>query len=76
MIQVSLEVAADELSELIDKAVHGEQVIILKDAAARVRLLPVDLPLRTRRIGGAPELLIAMADDFQAPLEDFADYMP
>ena len=28
-----------------------------------------------RRIGGAQGLIEFMADDFDAPLEDFADYM-
>jgi len=29
-----------------------------------------------RRIGGAEGVVLFMADDFNAPLEDFAEYMP
>ncbi len=75
MIQVDIDQATDELSELIDKAMDGEQVEILKGATGRVRLNPVRWPCSTRRIGGAPSLVIAMADDFNAPLPDLAEYM-
>lgn len=75
MIQVGIDQATDELAELIDKALAGEQVDILKGANARVRLQPIRPTWQTRRIGGVPALVIAMADDFNAPLADFADYM-
>jgi antitoxin (DNA-binding transcriptional repressor) of toxin-antitoxin stability system len=39
------------------------------------RLVPVRNGLRRPRFGSAKGL-ITMADDFDEPLEDFADYMP
>ncbi len=75
MIQVGIDQATDELAELIDKALDGAQVDILKGATARVRLQPIRTARHARRIGGSPSLVIAMADDFNAPLADFADYM-
>ena len=75
MIQVGIDQATDELDDLIDKALDGEQVDIVKGATARVRLQPIRMTQHARRIGGAPTLVIAMADDFNAPLVDFADYM-
>ena len=75
MIQVGIDQATDELADLIDKALNGEQVDILKGTTARVRLQPIRFPQHARRIGGAPTLVVAMADDFNAPLADFADYM-
>ncbi len=33
-------------------------------------------PLKERPIGSMKGMLISMSDDFNAPLEDFADYMP
>ena len=75
MIQVGIDQATDELAELIDKALNGEQVDIVKGATARVRLQPIRATQQVRRIGGAPSLVIAMAEDFNAPLADFADYM-
>ena len=74
MIQVGIDQATAELAELIDKALDGERIDILRGANGRVRLLPIRVTPPTRRIGGAPELVIAMADDFNAPLADFADY--
>lgn len=75
MIQVGIDQATDELADLIDKALDGEQVDIVKGSTAKVRLQPIRFPEHIRRIGGAPSLVIAMADDFNAPLADFADYM-
>ena len=74
MIQVGIDQATAELAELIDKALDGEKVDILRGANGRVRLRPIRVTQPTRRIGGAPELVIAMADDFNAPLSDFVDY--
>ncbi len=75
MIQVGIDQATDELAELIDKALDGEHVEIIKGSTARVRLQPIRAPQHFRRVGGAPLLVIAMADDFNAPLANFADYM-
>lgn len=75
MIQVDIDQATDELAELIDKALDGEQVDIVKGATERIRLQPIRATQQSRRIGGAPSLVIAMADDFNAPMADLADYM-
>jgi antitoxin (DNA-binding transcriptional repressor) of toxin-antitoxin stability system len=73
--QVKLDEAQVRLSRLIDAAIKGEIVFILKDEQQAVQLVPVEPPVRRRQFGSAKGLIV-MSDDFDAPLEDFKEYMP
>jgi antitoxin (DNA-binding transcriptional repressor) of toxin-antitoxin stability system len=73
MHQVSIEEAKTTLPDLIEEAVGGDEVLIAKDAQHIVRLVPVSGTKPVPQFGSAKGL-IAMADDFDAPLEDFDDY--
>jgi len=75
MLQVPIELAAPRLAELIDTAERGEPVVIVKGEHA-VRLVPVAKPseARPRRRFGSAAGQIHMASDFDAPLDDFAEY--
>ena len=79
MVQVSLDEAKERLSDLIDAASQGETVLIEKEGeqgAQIVQLVAVpEKPKRKRVFGSAKGLIIYMADDFDAPLEDFREYM-
>jgi antitoxin (DNA-binding transcriptional repressor) of toxin-antitoxin stability system len=74
MHQVDVEEAKTHLPDLIDAAVSGEEIMIAKDAQHVVKLVPVSRT-RPRPQFGSAEGLISMSDDFDAPLEDFAEYM-
>ena len=71
MHAVTLGEAQAQLRELMDEAMQGEEVVILRDDAPAVKLVPV-----TRPGFGSYKGQIIMADDFDAPLDDFADYLP
>lgn len=73
--QVGLEEATSHLTELINAAMRGEDVVIVKDDRSMVKLVPLHSVKRQRRAGSAKGM-ITMADDFDAPLEDFTDYVP
>lgn len=73
--QVSSDDAQKQLHELIAEAVKGETILITTDEGQAVQLVPVAYPARKRQFGSAKGL-IHMADDFDAPLEDFSVYMP
>lgn len=74
-MQVNIHKAKTHLSELIRLAEAGEEVIIARDDVPVVRLTPVgDTPPR-RQLGIAEGFVLYMADDFDAPLDDFAEYM-
>ena len=63
--------AKGNFSTLVRKALQGEEVVIARDNKPLLRLVPVGVPSRAP---GTAKGRIAMADDFDAPLEDLADY--
>ncbi len=63
------------LWDLIDAALRGEPVFIERDDKALVQLVPLKQVSHPRKAGSAKGLLV-MAPDFDAPLDDFAAYMP
>jgi prevent-host-death family protein len=65
--------AKSRFSELIQKAMVGEEVIIAKDNKPVVRLVPLTIPGKVRKPGSASGK-IWMAPDFDATPADFADY--
>lgn len=75
MLQVTIHEAKTHLSKLIQKALAGEEVIIAKGKQPLVKLTVLPEVRPQRRIGGAKGMITFMADDFDAPLEDFQDYM-
>jgi prevent-host-death family protein len=74
MARVNVAEAKARLSELIDAALQGEEVIIARRNTAVVRLtaLKAPVPPKPGRLKGR----IRMAADFDVPLADFTDYMP
>ena len=75
MKQVTIHQAKTHLSRLIKEALEGEEIIIAKGNQPMVKLVVVPEMRKQRQIGIAPDFVLYMADDFDAPLEDFADYM-
>ena len=78
MSQVMLEDAGPQLAQLIDQARNGEEVTILDDSTPIAKIVPLLTEAPEPRKGGfgsGKYALIYMADDFDAPLEDFKDYM-
>lgn len=74
MTTASIHEAKTNLSKLIQKALAGEEVIIANAGKPVVKLVPVESTVKKPRFGGW-EGPFKMADDFDAPLEDFKDYM-
>jgi antitoxin (DNA-binding transcriptional repressor) of toxin-antitoxin stability system len=74
MNPVTIAEAAEKLSDLIDAALRGEEVIITKGDRTSVKLTPTT-PVKPCPKFGSATGLIEMSDDFDKPLEDFKDYM-
>ena len=78
MSYVTIEDTDSQLALLVDQASKGEEVIVVRDHAVVAKIVPMpvetDKPVRSG-YGNAKDLLIYMADDFDAPMEDFKDYM-
>jgi prevent-host-death family protein len=73
-MQVNMHDAKTKLSELVAAAESGEEVIIARNGEPAVRLVAVRVehpPVRLGALLGQIEL----ADDFDAPLDDFVPYV-
>lgn len=71
MHAVTLTEAKENLPQLLEEVIAGGDVVILQDNAPTVKLVPMVRPGYGSLTGQ-----VQMADDFDAPLDDFADYMP
>ena len=67
--------ASRRLFDLIEAAEHGEEVIITRNQQPLVQLIPLSQAANRPQFGSAHGL-ITIADDFDAPLDDFREYMP
>jgi len=74
MPQVTIPQAQTRLSRLIQKALNGEEVVIVKGKVPLVKLVAVRKGNSERRIG-VDKGLVEIAADFNAPLDDFKEYM-
>jgi antitoxin (DNA-binding transcriptional repressor) of toxin-antitoxin stability system len=64
------------LPTLVDQALGGEDVVITRDDDAAVRIVPVPTPAAATKplLGAGKGIVLHMADDFDAPLDDVAEY--
>jgi prevent-host-death family protein len=76
MNQFNIHEAKTRFSELVQKAMLGEEVIIARDNKPVAKLVPFRPAKRRRKLGSAKHKILYIAPDFDAPLEDFKDYMP
>jgi antitoxin (DNA-binding transcriptional repressor) of toxin-antitoxin stability system len=73
MTQVNIHMAKAHLSELIQKALLGEEIIIARDNKPMVKLVALR-KAKNQRTLGLGKGLITMSPDFNEPLDDFKDY--
>ena len=73
MHEVSLDDAGRQLGELVDEATRGGAVILTREGRPVARIVPVHEPAPRRRFGSARGEVI-LRSDFDAPLDDFAEY--
>jgi antitoxin (DNA-binding transcriptional repressor) of toxin-antitoxin stability system len=76
MSTVTVEQAQANLPDLIDGLAPGEELVIIRNHQPIAKLVAERPPARKpRRPGSARGKILYMADDFDAPLDDFRDYM-
>ncbi|MBI2376194.1 MAG: type II toxin-antitoxin system Phd/YefM family antitoxin [Deltaproteobacteria bacterium] len=68
MKQVNLYDAKSQLSDLVERAAAGEEIIIAKAGKPRARLVP--MPSGPERRPGRAKGRIRIGEDFDAPLPD------
>jgi len=74
MYQIELEKAKQQIESLLQAVLEGEEIVITQNGQPVVRLGPFSATKRRARFGSAKGLF-TMSDDFDEPLEDFAEYM-
>jgi prevent-host-death family protein len=70
---VNVHEAKTHLSRLLEEALAGEEIIIARGNEPVVRLVLVE-SARPQRTFGWAKGQIRVAEDFDAPLDDFAEY--
>ncbi len=70
---VNIHEAKTHLSRLIQEAVNGEDIVIARGNEPLVRLVLVESARSQRTLGWARGQ-VTIAADFDAPLDDFAEY--
>lgn len=74
MYQVDIQEIDKELATAIATALTGEDVLILQNQEPLLKLSRIKSS-KVRRKRGSAKGLVIMADDFDAPLDDFKEYM-
>ncbi|MFL5383664.1 MAG: type II toxin-antitoxin system Phd/YefM family antitoxin [Longimicrobiaceae bacterium] len=67
--------AGAQLDRLIDEVDAGAEVVITRDGQPVARLVAAAPESTGERVPGSAKGLFTVPDDFDAPLEDFRDYM-
>jgi prevent-host-death family protein len=75
MSRFNIAEAKAHFSDLVKKAMLGEEVIISKDNKPLVKLVPVDRPQGPRKPGSGKGQILYVAPDFDATPEVFKDYV-
>jgi antitoxin (DNA-binding transcriptional repressor) of toxin-antitoxin stability system len=74
MYQIELEKAKTQIASLLQIALNGEEIIITQNDQPILKLVSIS-NTKPRRQSGSAKGLITMSEDFDEPLEDFAEYM-
>jgi len=76
MQSVTIQEAQARLPEIISRMTPGEEVVIMADAEPVASLVAKQPHARRSRCPGSErETILSMSEDFDAPLEDFSEYM-
>jgi prevent-host-death family protein len=74
-VTVALEEAQARLAELIEQLALGEEIVITRDERPVAKLIGQrQADQKPRQPGSMKGGILFMADDFDAPLEDFEEY--
>jgi prevent-host-death family protein len=76
MAQYNVREAGAHFSELVKKAMGGEQIVIAKNNKPVLRLVPIKHTSGTRKPGSGRGEILYMADDFDATPAVFKPYLP
>jgi prevent-host-death family protein len=71
---IDVEQAKTSLDDLLDAAIRGQEIVLTRHAQPVAKLVPL-VQRRPRPQFGTAKGLVHIADDFDAPLADFDEYV-
>ena len=74
MPQFNIAEAKARLSELVQKAMMGEEVVIARDHKPLAKLVPIERARQKRAPGSGKGQILFMAEDFDAIPQGFAEH--
>jgi prevent-host-death family protein len=74
MTTISIQDAQTRLPDLIHRLMPGEEVVITENNQPVARLIPAGQPTE-RKLGTLKGTVLSMSPDFDAPLDEFKEYM-
>ena len=75
MATVPLEEAQAKLADLIHRLAPGEEVVITENDQPVARIVSAAVKTPQRTLGTLRGTVLYLAPDFDAPLDDFKEYM-
>jgi len=75
MTTITIQEAKSKLSDLIRQLKPGDEVVITENNQPVARLIPATAQPQ-RKLGTLKGTVTYMATDFDAPLDEFKEYMP
>lgn len=72
---VELAQAGAQLDKLVEEVDAGAEIVITRDGHPVARLVAATSDAPMERVPGSAKGMFRVPDDFDAPLEDFSDYM-
>jgi antitoxin (DNA-binding transcriptional repressor) of toxin-antitoxin stability system len=76
MTSISIQEAGAALSELVDRLLPGEEILITDNDRPVAKITKAEEASPSRKLGTMAGSVLFMAPDFDAPLDDFREYMP
>lgn len=71
MTQLDIAQAKSNLSQLLDLAIKGEEIVITQDNQPIAKISPIKRPLKR----GSAQGKVWLSEDFDEPIADFQEYM-
>ncbi|MGC8500516.1 MAG: type II toxin-antitoxin system Phd/YefM family antitoxin [Leptospirillia bacterium] len=75
MEQLNIAEAKAHFSEIIRKALRGEEIVIAKNSKPLLKLVPIQSPQSDRVPGSAKTLILSLSPDFESTPSDFHEYV-
>ena len=71
---IQIEKTSEMLTELVDKAINGEEIIFTKMEKPVVKMNSLPIEKKPLQYGSGKDVILYIADDFNETPEEFKEY--